>query len=160
MIKKVRIGKILNESLVNGEGVRTVIFFSGCNKFCRGCHNVELQDFNAGYDITIEELVNKVLENKDMIDGVTLSGGDPLCQYMGCLELCRELKKHGINIWLYTGETFDKVLLKYNSIVDFIDVMVDGMYEESLKDGNLRYRGSSNQGIIYFDSGRISKVEK
>lgn len=160
MINKVRIGSILNESLVNGEGVRTVVFFSGCNKDCKGCHNLELQNFKAGYEITIDELVEKILKNKPMIDGVTLSGGDPLCQYMGCLELCKRLKEHGINIWLYTGETLDKVLIKYNSIVNYIDVLVDGKYEESLKKEDLRYRGSSNQALIYLKNGSVVKVEK
>lgn len=160
MIDKIRIGSILNESLVNGEGIRTVIFFSGCNKACKGCHNLELQNFNAGYDIPIDELVSKIIKNKHMIDGVTLSGGDPLCQYMGCLELCKRLKEHKINIWLYTGETFDKILLKYNSITNYVDVIVDGKYEESLKQEGLKYRGSSNQAIIHFKHGNITKVEK
>lgn len=160
MTDKIRIGSILNESLVNGEGIRTVVFFSGCNKFCKGCQNEGLQDFKAGYDISIDDLVDKILENRAMIDGVTLSGGDPLCQYIGCLKLCKKLKKHGINIWLYTGETFDQILLRYNSIVHYVDVIVDGRYEESLKRDGLLYRGSSNQTIIHLEQGDVVKTER
>ena len=160
MIDKVRIGSVLNESLVNGEGIRTVVFFAGCNKNCKGCHNQELRNFNAGEEISIDDLVEKILKNRSMIDGVTLSGGDPLCQYMGCLKLCKKLKKHGINIWLYTGETLEKILLRYSSIIHYVDVIVDGMFEESLKREDLLYRGSSNQSIIHFEQGDIVKVER
>lgn len=160
MIDKVRVGSILNESLVNGEGIRTVVFFAGCNKNCKGCHNQELRNFKAGEEILIDDLVEQILKNKNMIDGVTLSGGDPLCQYMGCLKLCKKLKKHGINIWLYTGETLEKILLRYSSIIHYVDVIVDGMFEESLKREDLLYRGSSNQSIIHFEQGDIVKVER
>ena len=160
MIDKVRIGSILNESLVNGEGIRNVIFFAGCNKNCEGCQNQELRKFDVGKEIDINELVEKVLENKNMIDGVTLSGGDPLCQYMGCLKLCKELKKHNINIWLYTGETYEQILFRYRDIIHYVDVIVDGTFEQSLQKEGLLYRGSSNQHIIYLEQGDIVKVDK
>lgn len=156
---KIRIANILNESLVNGEGIRTVVFFSGCNKYCQGCHNLDLQNFNSGYDISVDDLVEKILRNKHMIDGVTLSGGDPLCQYSACLELCKKLKIHGFNIWLYTGETYEEIFLKYRHILYDVDTIVDGRYIESLKEEGLEFRGSSNQKIIYLEDGNITKIE-
>ena len=97
----------IHESLVNGEGVRTTVFFTGCDKNCKGCHNKELQDFNAGVEMHIDDIVQEILKEIEIIDGVTLSGGDPFCQKDGLLELCKELKKHKINIWVYTGENYD-----------------------------------------------------
>lgn len=155
MMDKIRVGNILNESLVNGDGIRDVIFFAGCNKNCRGCQNQELRRFDVGKEMSIEEIVNKVLEDKNMIDGVTLSGGDPLCQYTNCLALCKELKKHNINVWLYTGETYEEILASYQDIIYYVDVIVDGRYDETLKEDGLLYRGSSNQNIIYLEQGNI-----
>lgn len=158
-MSKIRLASILNESLVNGEGIRTVVFFSGCDKYCQGCHNIDLQDFNSGYEIDVDDLVEKILKNKHMIDGVTLSGGDPLCQYSACLELCKKLKNHGFNIWLYTGETYEEIFLKYRHILYDVDTIVDGRYVESLNKEGLKFRGSSNQKIIYLEDGNIAKIE-
>lgn len=153
-----RIGSILHNSLVNGEGIRTVVFFSGCNRGCEDCHNKQLQDFRSGKDMTIDEIVEEILQDKDMIDGVTLSGGDPIFQYFEVLELCKRLKTHGINIWMYTGATLDEICAIYPEVVNCVDVIVDGMYDKSKKIDGLKYRGSYNQNIIYFRDGSIVKM--
>lgn len=140
-----RVAQILDESLVNGEGIRMVFFFSGCKRNCKGCHNTDLQSFSVGKNYSVNELVNKAINSK-MIDGVTLSGGDPIYQHEEILELCRELKKNNINIWMYTGETLTGVLEKNKALIKYIDVIVDGEFKEQLK-GDFRYKGSSNQKI-------------
>lgn len=146
---KIRVAdKILYNSLVNGEGVRAVIFFAGCKRNCRGCRNVELQDFNAGIDREIDDIVDEVLENIEMIDGVTISGGDPIYQYYGLFELCKKLKEHNINIWLYTGEYVrDLAEMPEGGIIKMVDAIVDGPYLEELNKEGLKYKGSSNQNI-------------
>ena len=156
---KIRIApSILHETLVNGEGIRSCVFFAGCNKYCKGCHNKDLQKFNAGIKRNIDDVVDEILKNRPMIDGVTLSGGDPLCQYKGSLELCKKLKEHDINIWLYTGELYTRIKTHFSEILDFVDVIVDGKFDESLVSDKIKYRGSSNQKIIYFDCGYPTKI--
>lgn len=153
-MKTIRVAKdFIHGSLVNGEGIRTVIFFSGCDKNCKGCHNKDLQDFNAGIIRHVDDIINEILEEIDMIDGVTLSGGDPMCQRSGLFELCKGLKEHNINVWVYTGETYDE--LRGTHILKYIDVLVDGKFEESLKSEKIKYRGSSNQNIIYLNEDGI-----
>lgn len=148
---KIKISKeLIHNSLVNGDGIRTVIFFTGCDKNCPGCHNKALQDFDAGISANIDDIVNEIIQEKELIDGVTLSGGDPICQSSGATELCRKLKEHNINIWLYTGESYDN--LRGNSILKYLDVIVDGRFDESLVNKHLKYRGSSNQRIIYLNN--------
>jgi len=149
---KARIAEeIIHESLVNGEGIRATVFFAGCDKDCKGCHNKELQNFKAGISREVDAIVTEILESKPMIDGVTLSGGDPMCQQHAALGLCRRLKDHGINIWLYTGRTYNELI--GNSILSNVDVLVDGKFEEDLMSEKIKYRGSSNQNIMYLKEG-------
>lgn len=152
-----RIADYIPNSLENGEGVRDVIFFSGCKHKCRGCHNKEAQKMDFGSDISVDEIVLKVLKNKPMIDGVTISGGDPFFQYPALLELCKRLKEHKINIWVYTGYYYPELgAWGYGEALKYIDVLVDGRFMMKKKDSSLRYRGSSNQSIIHFDCGKIN----
>jgi anaerobic ribonucleoside-triphosphate reductase activating protein len=149
-------------SMENGEGIRDVIFFSGCDHVCEDCHNKELWNFNFGDEIDTEEVVRLVLDNKQMIDGVTMSGGDPFYQPKALLEICKRLKQEGLNIWAYTGFTADELLtsdngLLYQEIFDNIDVLIDGKYMKDLPPA--KFRGSANQRIIHFENGIISKVE-
>lgn len=146
----IRVSNIIKESLVNGEGIRTVIFLSGCELNCKGCHNKDLQNPMAGKDVLIDGLIDSVRENYDMIDGVTLSGGDPFFQYEKTLILCKELKSNfpEKSIWVYTGKLLPEIIDKYNEILKYVDVIVDGPYIEELNTGNTLYRGSSNQKII------------
>lgn len=158
---KVKVAKdILWNSLVNGEGVRAVIFFTGCKRNCKGCQNKDLQDFNAGIERDVNDIVNEVLEDIEMIDGVTISGGDPVYQMEGLIELCKRLKEHKINIWLYTGELVDTLISKYPELCALVDVVVDGEYIESLHKPDLLYRGSSNQTINHLKvkDGMIEKT--
>lgn len=147
---KIKLAGHIPNSLVNGEGVRYVLFFNGCDKRCVGCHNTSFQSFNnpLAEEMEVSEVVNMILKEKCMVDGVTLSGGDPVCQPDGLIALCKELKKHDINIWMYTGELFKTVEEKHPEILEVVDVIVDGPYIEHLKDSELKYRGSSNQNIF------------
>lgn len=155
------VGGILHNSLVNGEGIRTVIFLSGCDKACKGCHNEHLQDFEYGNKMTIDEVIQEIMESKDLIDGITLSGGDPICQYFSVLELCKELKKEDINIWMYTGDTIEHIINSgKEEILKHIDVLVDGLFIDTLADENLKFKGSSNQRILYLNNGEVYKCDK
>ena len=136
----------IHNSLENGEGIRDVIFFSGCSRGCPGCHNPELQKFEFGEDTEIEDIIEMVKRNRHVTDGITISGGDPVYQYPALLALCSRLKEEGFNVWVYTGATFGEFKDEYGmELFQYIDVMIDGRYKEDLKDNKLRYTGSSNQ---------------
>lgn len=137
---------ILDESIVDGEGVRTVIYLAGCSHKCLGCHNIESWSPDNGKDMTVDEIVDYV---KDLYD-ITLSGGDPLYQYEDTIELAKRLSREGKNIWLYTGYTIEEIFEhnKMYEILNYVDVVVDGRFEIEKKDLSLKFKGSSNQRII------------
>lgn len=137
----------------NGEGCRVTLFVSGCSHRCKGCHNPETWNFDFGKDFN-DDVKNRLFEivSKPYIKGLTLSGGDPLDSYDDVLNLVKEFRKHFgelKDIWLYTGYMIDDLLdLNKEEILDYIDVLVDGKYDESQRDVSLPFRGSRNQRII------------
>lgn len=145
---KIRWCSYIPNSLQNGEGIRDVIFLPGCIHNCDGCHNKEAQDPNYGTEIEIDELIKILKVNNDMVDGITLSGGDPLFQYDKTLELCKAIKENLDNnsIWLYTGYTFDYISKHFKEITEYVNVIIDGRYEKDLPPA--MYRGSNNQQLI------------
>lgn len=150
---KTRILNIIPDTAVDGTGLRTSVYFAGCNHRCKGCHNPESWNFNAGEEIEISEIVDKVDEYDN--HKVTLSGGDPMYRKEEVDELIKELKKRipDINIWIYTGFTHEELIDLddniVNEILDNIDVLVDGPFVEDLKSDECLFRGSTNQRIIY-----------
>ena len=145
--------KIEKCSVENGLGVRTVLYVSGCIHKCKQCHNPETWDFNSGNEFTQEvkeELFNCL--SHSYIDGLTLSGGDPLCSYDEVLSLVKEVKEKfpTKTIWLYTGYTLEELLeTQREAILEHIDVLVDGRFIKELRDITLAFRGSTNQRILY-----------
>ncbi len=157
--------------VANGTGVRVSLFVSGCNHHCKGCFNPEAWNFNYGKEFTEEE-TEKILQELDhpYVSGLSILGGEPL-EYVnqkGLLPLLKKVKKRfpEKNIWCYTGYTFDKDVIgnmfenweQTEELVSYIDVMVDGKFEEDKKDLNLKFRGSSNQRVI--DVQKSLKVHK
>lgn len=143
--------RIDKDDLLNGEGIRVVLWVAGCNHNCKGCHNPETHNPNAGqlFDDKAKKELFEIL-SQDYISGVTFSGGDPL--YPGNLKDITALAKE-INIlfpnktiWLYTGFTYDKI--KAYEILNYIDVLIEGPYIEKLRSPDLPWIGSSNQTII------------
>lgn len=144
------------ESISNGEGYRAVIFVSGCSHNCRGCQNKEAQDQNYGtlLDKEYRDKILKSISSNDNITGVTLSGGEPfedynidvLCALIDDIKAVRP----GLNIWSYSGFKYE-ILVKNDhkfKLLKRIDVLVDGLYIERLKDLNAKFKGSSNQRLI------------
>lgn len=145
-----RVIDIIDGTIVDGPGLRTSIYLAGCRHQCPGCHNPQSWDFNAGRDMEVADIVAHVVENDF---DVTLSGGDPLYQIEGVLELCGELSKLGKNIWCYTGFTIEEINAdpSLRRIISAVDAIVDGPYKCELRDISLQFRGSSNQRIIPCD---------
>lgn len=149
--------KITYDDMLNGDGIRAVIWVSGCTHKCEGCHNPETWDFNEGLDFTDEERLQifNYLQN-DYVAGITFSGGDPLNKNNApdVISLCKFLKTAlpDKNIWVYTGYTYEDLKKDdlYNGLWDYIDVLVDGEFQIDKAEPNLEFRGSSNQKIIRF----------
>lgn len=142
---------ITKDDMINGEGLRVVLWVAGCGHKCQNCQNPHSWNENSGVSFTEEtkQELFKELE-KDYISGITFSGGDPL--YINNREtvtrLCKEIKGKfpNKNIWLYTGYVYGEV--QDLEIMKYIDVLIDGPYIESKRDIELEWRGSSNQRII------------
>lgn len=156
-----QVAGFLEHSTVNGEGLRSVLFVSGCSHGCPGCQNEVMQDIHYGEELPIDIIYNRIIKNKPILDGVTFSGGEPFQQCAALAKLAIRLKDIGLNIWCYSGYTYDalKQLASINiatkALLEAIDVLVDGPFIYSLLDLNLKYRGSSNQHIYALEKGKI-----
>jgi anaerobic ribonucleoside-triphosphate reductase activating protein len=145
--------KLQTDSIVDGEGIRTVIWTQGCPHKCPGCHNPETHDKTSGFVVNIEEIKKEISLLKGQ-DGITLSGGEPFEQVHAIYEIVSYAKEKGLNIWCYTGYTFEQLLEKgkkedvYIKALQKIDVLIDGKFIQKLKSFNCAYRGSTNQRII------------
>lgn len=137
-------------SVVDGPGIRNVVFFQGCSHHCKGCHNPQTHDPDAGHVENSKNIVEKLLEGftRDEIPRITISGGDPFFQEDALTRLCLNLKyaRQDCNIWVYTGYLWENVCL--SNAIPFIDVLVDGPFVQELRTLELPYRGSSNQRLI------------
>ena len=138
-----RIAGMLPCSLVNGEGIRFVVFLQGCAHGCPGCQNPDTWAFDGGYEVEPQEIAERYNRKRNLLDGITLSGGDPFYQQEACMELLELLPD--VNVWVYTG--FDYEDIKDTPLAKRADVIVDGQYIEALRCED-KYYGSSNQRII------------
>ena len=148
----IRLLDIIEETTADGPGLRTSIYCSGCYHKCPGCHNPESWDINNGKIIDIEDILNTILA--DEFSDVTFSGGDPMFQVDAFTELAKKIKENSNKtIWCYTGFRYERILedKKMSTLLKYIDVLVDGPFIQSLADKSLRFRGSSNQRIIYLN---------
>lgn len=154
-----RIAGIVRESIVDGPGIRFVVFCQGCPHHCPGCHNPVTHDFNGGYDCSIEKLVNAIDENP-LLDGVTFSGGEPVCQAEGFCRLARRIKERDLDIVLYSGYTYEELQMTagenqaLKDLLELTDILIDGPYDQSQRDLTLPFRGSRNQRPIALNETR------
>ncbi|MEK3695715.1 anaerobic ribonucleoside-triphosphate reductase activating protein [Paenibacillus sp. FSL R10-2199] len=144
------------ESINEGEGLRAVLFFSGCRHRCPGCFNPKTWNFNYGEVFTPErrrEIITEIADNP-LLDGLTLAGGDPFFSAEGAADFIHELRAElpGFPVWIYTGYTYEELTASPGSpewkLLALCQVVIDGRFVEELKDTTLPYRGSSNQRII------------
>lgn len=151
-----RLAGILRDSIVDGEGIRDVIFFQGCEHHCPGCHNTQTWQLDGGMEISTGAIANAL---KNSTNDVTISGGDPLLQPIALLSLCRQLRLQGKTIWLYTGYRFEDRSIEYwDSLMRWgVVALVDGRFEKDRADPKLKFRGSSNQRILNLRASVIYK---
>ena len=148
-----KINAIKEFSVVNGEGIRTAVFFSGCTLHCKGCFNQKAQNFDYGEDLEIH--MNEIIKSlrNENVDGLSILGGEPMDNQEGVYNLIKEIRKEfgeTKTIWCWTGYTLDKIPnSEYkNYILKNIDVLVDGPFVLDKFNPELKFRGSSNQRII------------
>jgi len=149
----IRIAGIIKESIVDGPGIRMVVFAQGCKHKCPGCHNPETHSFDGGTLVTVDSIIDQAKKNP-MLDGITFSGGEPFEQAEAFAVLAKEAKKLNLNIVTYTGYTYEYIMENlsgfsgWEALLNETDILVDGRYEEDKRNLLLKFRGSENQRLI------------
>ncbi len=142
----------INDSIVDGPGLRLAIYVQGCPHHCPGCHNPQTHPFEGGTKTDIAALLEMIRKNP-LLDGVTFSGGEPFCQAQALAALGRHIRELGLNIITYTGYTFEYLLAHceedgIGELLAVTDYLVDGPFIEEQKSYQLHFRGSSNQRVL------------
>ncbi len=142
---------LVNDSIVDGPGLRLAVFMQGCPYHCPGCHNPQTHDPEGGKAADTEDILTK-LKSNPLLDGLTLSGGEPLLQPEAAVLMAEQAKGLGLNVWCYTGSTFEEILKSEDkavfSLLSLLDVLVDGPFVEAQKSLDVAWRGSRNQRLI------------
>ena len=148
---KVRLASNLqSDSIVDGDGIRTVIWFQGCKHHCKECQNPETWNFDSGMDVDIEAIKEQLKKLKYQT-GITLSGGDPFFQASAAAEIAKFAHSIGLNVWTYTGFTYDEIINANDEKMELLkntDALVDGRFEIDKKSLACKFRGSTNQRVI------------
>ena len=150
---QIRLAGIVKESVVDGPGIRMVVFVQGCRHHCPGCHNENTQDPAGGYESTVDEVIAQLPTNS-LISGVTFSGGEPFLQAGALAEIGRAARQRGLSIFTYTGFVFESLLAQSSNdeaiaaLLSVTDVLIDGPFILEQRDISLAYRGSSNQRLL------------
>ncbi len=148
---KLRIFGTVEDSIVDGPGIRYAVFVQGCPHHCPGCHNPESHGFDGGRESSTEEIIAQMKANP-LLDGLTLSGGEPMCSAEACTELAEAARKMGLNVWCYTGYTWEQLQQEKDParmrLLDSVNVLVDGPFVLAERSLELKYCGSRNQRLI------------
>ena len=153
MESKLKVSGIIEESIVDGPGLRFTIFTQGCPHRCPGCHNPQTHDFDGGKWMTVEELIG-MFDADPLLAGMTFSGGEPFCQPAPLLLLARLVKARGKSVVIYSGYTIEALMemaagnKAIDELLSLCDLLIDGPFIEQYKDLDLLLRGSSNQRIL------------
>jgi len=152
-----RISETVHDSIVDGPGLRYVVFAQGCPIRCPGCHNPATHDPAGGREVTVEEIIHDMRSNP-LTDGLTLTGGDPFFQAEDCAQIAQAAKEAGLNVWCYTGWTLEELqkIPTAQALLAEIDVLVDGPFLQGEKSLTLKWRGSKNQRVIDLKSSMAS----
>ena len=153
-----------SDSIVDGDGIRTVIWFQGCKHHCRKCQNPETWSFDGGIEFDIED-IKEQMKNLKYQTGITLSGGDPFFQALAATEIARFAHSLGLNVWCYTGFTYEEIIDANDEKKELLkntDVLVDGRFEIENKSLACKFRGSTNQRVIdvkkSLEKGEVVKI--
>ncbi len=167
--RALRIAGIIDESIVDGPGIRYVIFVQGCPHRCEGCHNEQTHDFQGGINVRLSQLLEEI-DADPMITGVTFSGGEPFCQPEPLAVLADEVKRRGLDLLIFSGYTWDELSCMaadsgaVKRLLDTADRLIDGPFVLAERDLELAFRGSRNQRYIDLvrtrSEGRVVLVDE
>lgn len=163
---KLKISGIVDDSIVDGRGIRMTVFVQGCPHHCPGCHNPQTHAFDGGEWDDTDRIFESFCENP-LLKGITFSGGEPFCQPKPLKELADRVHGFKKDVTIYTGWTYEQLCDMHDpdvdALLDVCDVLVDGPFIEELKDLELLFRGSSNQRLIDMKrtrkNGRVTLLE-
>ena len=147
---EIRLAGLVDDSIVDGPGLRLAVFTQGCPHHCPHCHNPQSHPFDGGEIRKTEEILDIARDNI-LLDGITLSGGEPFVQAAACAELAHGAHEAGLNVWCYTGYVYEELLAgpsEWRTLLENVDVLVDGPFVWEKKTLDKRFRGSSNQRIL------------
>lgn len=146
-----RIAGYKPHTMVNGPGIRFIVFFQGCHHHCDGCQNPDTWDMLGGQSVDTEFLKEKIKKTK-FLDGVTLSGGDPFAQPKAAADIAEFAKENGLSVWCYTGAVYESLSKSKDAdtlrLLNSIDVLVDGPFVKEKFSETCQWRGSTNQRLI------------
>lgn len=147
-----RIAGTVNDSIVDGPGIRYTIFTQGCPHHCEGCHNPHTHDFEGGTLAEADDIIAKIMANP-LLDGVTFSGGEPFCQAEALAYIGKRVHEAGLDVITYTGYEFERLYADrdkngWGELLAVTDILIDGRFELDRKDWNIKFRGSSNQRYL------------
>lgn len=148
MMFGLRVAGIVQDSIVDGPGLRTAVFLQGCRRHCKGCHNPQTHDYAGGNLLSLSDILHKIISN--VSKNVTFSGGEPFDQAKDLTNLAIVLKVYDYHIMAYTGYTWDELIKDDEklALLQYIDILVDGPFIEEQKTASACYKGSSNQRMI------------
>lgn len=154
-----RVNGIMNDSIVDGPGLRLAVFVQGCGHGCPGCHNPQTHARDGGREMDTDGVAAMLAKNP-LLDGLTLSGGEPFEQAEACLVMAREAKARGLSVWIYSGYVYEALLNKEDpavkGLLDVCDVLVDGPFVLAQRSLDLDFRGSGNQRLVDLKLSRES----
>ena len=154
-----RVANTISDSIVDGPGLRFTVFTQGCPHRCPGCHNPETHDPQGGREVGVDELAAR-MEQDPLLRGLTLSGGDPFLQAGECARLARMVREKGLDVWTYTGYTYEELTAArrpdWDELLSCTDVLVDGPFVQAERSYAALFRGSANQRLIDMEKTRRS----
>lgn len=159
--RTLHIAGLSKESVCDGPGIRFVVFVQGCFHRCHGCHNPQTHDPDGGYEITVAELL-AMLDENPLLDGVTLSGGEPFLQAGVLAVFAEECRRRGLSVMTYTGYLYDEIVAKkenvdWQKLLDSTDILVDGPFVREKATSEIPFIGSTNQRVLELKSLRCPK---
>lgn len=152
-MSSIRVSGLVEESIVDGPGMRYVVFAQGCLHNCKGCHNPATHALDGGHLVNVDDIINDVKKNP-LLKGITFSGGEPFLQAEAFTELAKKCHELGLDVICYTGYTFETLISSFDehsdwkSLLQNVDIIIDGPFVEAKKSLLLLFRGSSNQRIL------------
>lgn len=152
-MSKIRVSGFTKESVTDGPGIRAVLFTQGCPHCCPGCHNPSTWNYEGGYEIEVEDIINLIQPNR-LLQGLTISGGEPFAQANEAADLAARIQGLGLDVVTYSGYTFEQLVEMGENdpavrrLLEVTDILIDGGFRLEERDLSLAFRGSRNQRII------------